>query len=144
MKKILLTIFILFSCFSTTFANEDKRPEDEFNVNVVVWMDVSQLTWSSCEAIVQEGLTTGYNCSVPKTMSWILGMLGQIIKYFTFITLLVWVLFLVIWGIMYSMSWIDDELKSNAKKMITKIISWLILLLLSWYILQFLAPWFFK
>lgn len=87
---------------------------------------------------------TTYNCYVKKDTSQVLDMLGAIIKWFTYIAILVAVLFIVGSGIMYSMWWANEEMKSTAKKRVVESILWLILLLLSGYILQLVAPWVYK
>jgi hypothetical protein len=66
------------------------------------------------------------------------------IKYFTFIAGIGGVLFLVVNGIMYSMGWMDAWMKDEAKKRIWKTLSGLIVLLLSWVILNLVAPWIYK
>ena len=67
-----------------------------------------------------------------------------IIKWFTYIAAIGAVLFIVINGIMYSMSGIDQSMKDEAKKRITKTLLWLVVLLLSWVILNLVAPWIYK
>ena len=83
-------------------------------------------------------------CSVPRWFWAITKMMWEIIKYFTFIAWLGAVLFIVINGILYSMSGMDDSMKTKAKERITKTLMWLILLLLSWVILNIIAPWIYN
>jgi hypothetical protein len=85
-----------------------------------------------------------YYCNVDwwvagfyKTIQWIL-------KYFTFLVVLTWVLFIVINWIAISMSWVDSWAKEAAKWRIMKTIGGLILLLLSWVILNLIAPWVYE
>ncbi len=85
-----------------------------------------------------------YDCKVEKWVWQIVSMLWNIIKYFTYIALLSWVLFIVYNGILYSMWWADQSLKDDSKKRIIWTLIWLILLLLSWPILQLIAPWIYK
>jgi hypothetical protein len=71
-------------------------------------------------------------------------MLWAILKYFTYIASLVWVLFIVYNWILYSMWGLDEALKTNAKKMIIWTLAGLALLFLAWPLLQFIAPWVYK
>jgi hypothetical protein len=70
-------------------------------------------------------------------------MIWNIIKYFTYLVWLWAVLWLVINWINYSMSWLSDW-KESAKKAIIQTIKWIVLLLLSWVILNMVAPWIYK
>ena len=85
-----------------------------------------------------------YECDVEKWFWSLVGMMWEIIKYFTFLTWLWWVLYLVINWIMYSMWWMDPWMKDESKKRIIQTLVWLILLLLSWVILNLIAPWIYK
>ena len=67
-----------------------------------------------------------------------------IIKYATFIAALGAVLFIVINGIMYSMSGLDEGMKGKAKGNIMNMLWGIIVLLLSWVILSVIAPWVYK
>ena len=84
-----------------------------------------------------------YECEVKKGFWQITIMLGNMIKYFTFIASLWGVLFIVINGILYSMGGIDSGWKDEAKKRITKTLVGLAILLLSWVILNAIAPWIY-
>ena len=84
-----------------------------------------------------------YECEVKKGFWQITLMLGNMIKYFTFIASLWGVLFIVINGILYSMGGIDSGWKDEAKKRITKTLIGLAILLLSWVILNAIAPWIY-
>lgn len=68
-------------------------------------------------------------------------MLGTTIQYATFLIGLIGVLFIVINGMMYS---IGGDDKSGAKDRIMKSVFGLILLLLSWVILNAIAPWIYQ
>ena len=68
-------------------------------------------------------------------------MIGKIIQYFTYITALAAVLFIVINGILYSMSGLDAGAKDSAKKRIVQTLLGLVLLFLSGTILNAVAPW---
>lgn len=85
-----------------------------------------------------------YTCYVPSWFDAVLWIFWAMIKYFTFIALLGSVLFIVINGIMYSMAWMDDGLKASAKERIKKTLIGLVLLLMSGWILNTLAPWVYR
>ena len=74
-------------------------------------------------------------------MTWVI---WEIIKYFTYITALASVLFIVVNGILYTMSGINDGLKSAAKDRIMKTLIGLALLMLSGVILNAIAPWIYQ
>ncbi len=146
MKKIILAILILFSFTNITFAEGDEES------SYVIVRVTEKVPWVSCP--LQEDawkeradwtiVPMIYECSVPRWVYWVTVMLWNIIKYATFITGLLWVMFLVYSWVMYSMWWANDGFKTAAKERIWKTVWWLILLLLSWYILQFVAPWVYK
>lgn len=56
---------------------------------------------------------------------------GEMIRYFTYITALACVLFIVVNGVLYSMAGINDSLKTSAKERITKTLIGLVILMLS-------------
>lgn len=130
MKKIilLLSIFIIwiFSFSFTTNAIEVKVTE--------------KIPWANCKKI----WTNEYTCDVKKWFWTVTEMMWEIIKFFTLIAALGWVLMIVIFGIQYSMWWMDSWVKESAKKHITQTIMWLVVLLLSWVILNAIAPWIYK
>jgi hypothetical protein len=71
-------------------------------------------------------------------------MLWNILQYFTYIAALVWVLFIVYNGILYSMWGLDESFKTEAKKRIIWTLLGLVLLFLAWPLLQLIAPWIYK
>lgn len=84
-----------------------------------------------------------YTCTVQPGFKTVMQLMWWIIKYFTYLSALWWVLFIVINGLMlsmWSMGWNKDEIK----KKITMTIGGLILLLLSGLILNAIAPWIYK
>lgn len=132
MKKIFILIIILFSGFFwLNYVNASDHVKVTTN---------SEMPWVDCEKI----WATKYECKVPKKSDSLIKTFWWIIKYFAFLTGIFWVLFIVINWIMYSMGWLDQELKETAKKRIIQTIFWLVILFSSGYILQTLAPWFFK
>lgn len=88
--------------------------------------------------------TNVYTCEVQSGMESLMKMIAGMIKYFTYITLISAVLFIVINGIMYSMSWMDSGMKDEAKKRIVKTLGWIVVLLLSGYFLNLFFPWIYK
>jgi uncharacterized membrane protein YsdA (DUF1294 family) len=68
-------------------------------------------------------------------------VLNKMIKYWTLIAALTWVLFIVINWIAISASGVDSWAKEAAKWRIIQTILWLILLLLTGTILSIIAPW---
>jgi hypothetical protein len=137
MKKFfLITILIISSLFySDIYAGTIK-------VRVP-----SKVPWVDCtvpaDALydIKTQLPMQYECTV-ETWFWSINKwIWQIIKYFTFITWLAWVLYIIVNWIMLSMAWLNEKLKEDAKNNIQKTILWLILLLLSWLFLNFIAPW---
>lgn len=144
MKKIILLISIIWlSLFSVsnTFA-------EGTTIKVSVPIDFSSVfnwSWVTClsEWTSDSSWTkwpTHY-CEVPKGTTWFQVVMAWIIKFFVFIASLSWVLFIVLNWIMYSMAWMNDSFKTEAKDRITKTLIWIILLLMSWVILNILAPW---
>lgn len=97
------------------------------------------IPWANCSGGGWE-----YTCNVGTGFSTISQMMWGIIKYFTFIAALWAVLFIVINGILYSMSGMDQSLKDGAKKRIIQTLLGLVLLMLSGVILNAIAPWVYK
>lgn len=148
MKKILLILSLFFISFWTVFWNWEEKKEnssESTTVKVNIWTDLETLTWYSCSPILNDKKQIShYECTVPKWMSWVTSMIHNIIKYFTFIVLIWAVLFTVINWILYSLWWVEADLKSKVKWRIVNLVLWIILLFSTWYILQTLAPWIFK
>jgi len=144
MKKILIILTLLLSiCLIWSVS------ASETAIQVTVSEDLSPLlgdgkcratTWSIPEWWGPPEATWYYECDVEKWFGSVQTLLGNSIKYATFLIGLVGVLFIVINGIMYS---IGGEDKSQAKDRIMKSVMWLILLLLSWVLLNAIAPWIY-
>lgn len=165
--KIFLFIFLLFIS-SNSFAKlwdieqadidaweNVEKIEQSNKSNTVWWNNNSQTSWIKkinikvTEEIPWANCTLNsdnstYTCSVSPWMSWFQSLVSQVIKYFTAIATLVWVLFIVISWIMLSMWWLDSWAKEESKKRITQTVIWLLLLLLSSIILMIIAPWIYS
>lgn len=140
MKKIILVIALFFGIFFTDtniYANSGSS-EEPTHVKTRV---PTKVPWVDC---VSKDKWLTYECSVPKSTRWVVKMLWNVLMWFTFITWIAWVLFIVINWILYSMWWVDQELKTKSKERIVKTLIWLVILFSSWYILQLIAPWVYK
>lgn len=143
MKKTIVKIVLILSIFGLNVV---------WNVNAdwtSTWLTVTvteKIPWAWCECVEKvwndwECKNSVYTCNVEKWFWGVMKMMGAFIKYLTFIAALWWVLFIVYNGIMYSMSWIDQSLKDDSKKKIIQTLVWLVVLFLSWIILNLVAPW---
>ena len=149
LKKIIITSFITIftlSSFISVSADEDSWGSKTVTVTEKIpgagckcafWSQ-----WDTCE-LNEENKSALYTCSVGDGFDQVMVILWNIIKYFTFLAGLGWVLFIIINGIMYSMWGLDDSMKSEAKKRILGTIIGLVLLLMSGVILRILAPWIY-
>ena len=141
MRTLFIKILILISIVIFWYVNYIPNVSAEEG-----WVTVTvteRIPWLDCAPKENEEKWP-YKCTIKKWFSDIIDMLGAIIKYFTFFVWLAWVLFIVINWIMYSMWWMDQELQTKSKERIIKTIIWLIVLLLSWIILNLVAPWIYK
>ena len=120
MKKILFILALVLLSFDVSFA---------ITVETPVALPLDWCSWTVC--------------NISPGQAWFDQIFQSIVKYITFIASLLWVLFIVVNGIAYAMSWVDESLKSKSKSRIIKMLIWLILLLLSAMILHILAPWVF-
>ena len=123
MKKFIIFLGIFFFSFGISYAIQVPISTDLGGI--IPWCGSS-----SCN------VWTGF--SVVKDVMW------GIIKYFTYLAGLAWVLYIVINGVMYSMAGIDDGLKASAKERIQKMLIGLVLLMLSGVILNIIALWIYK
>ncbi len=147
--KILIIILGIFSLFLTPYtfwAEEGSKTIGVQVTEIIPWMDCSgtiwgKKEWDSCSPGTPNCVT---ECQVPKGSWGILQLMGILIKYFTFIAWLGWVLWIVINGILLSMSGLEWSAKWEIKKKISWTLIGLILLLLSWVILNVVAPWVYK
>lgn len=136
MKKIIFTIFIITLVL---FINKTFAEWSWITINI--WTDLSPVfNWSTWEGIT----CNSSSCTLQPWFTSLQTFIWQIVKYFTFLAILGSVLFIIINGMQYSMSWLDQGMKDKAKERITKTLQWIILLLLSWTILNILFPWIYK
>jgi len=144
MPKILSFFVLSLTVLSFWFAINNVSANDTEGIKITVTEKIPG-AWCTPKTY-REWSTTDvatYECNVKKGFWQITLMLGNIIKYFTFIAGLWGVLFIVINGILYSMGGIDSGWKDEAKKRITKTLIGLAILLLSWVILNAIAPWIY-
>ena len=150
---ISVSLFILLNYISNTYAADENK--DSGKVTVVVteaipwaWCKAVQSDWKTPWFISKEELkawkTQMYKCEIEKWFTSVIKMMWNIIKYFTFIASLWAVLFIILNGILYSMWGAEPSMKDDAKKRIIWTLIWLVLLLLSWVILNIIAPWIYK
>jgi len=118
----------------TSWWETNQSSSEWIQVNVTEKIPGANCDWSDWD----------YTCTVKPGFKTVMWLMWWIIKYFTYLAALGWVLFIVINWIMLSMWgmwwWSKDEIK----KKITMTIWWLILLLLSGLILNAIAPWIYK
>jgi len=152
-KKFIIIIGILFLLFSpTTFwVDNGTTAVDNWPIAVTVtekipWMDCSWTIWWASGWDTCSAGTKGcvIKCQVPKGSGAVLQLMGTLIKYITFLAGLGGVLYIVINGILLSMSGLEWSAKWEIKKRISWTLVGLVLLLLSWVILNMIAPWVYK
>lgn len=131
MRKIIL----LFITFSIIFFHSESYA-DTYKIKVPI--DFSEM-WLSCEKDWDY-----YKCTIEPWFWSIQKSIWKIIQYLTFIAWLAWVLYIIFNWIMLSMAWLDQEKEKSAKDHVKKALLWLVLLLLSWALLNFIAPWVYK
>ncbi len=141
MKKLLIKILLLLSLFSFTWITYIANTYAEWWVSVIV---TEKIPWANCTETKKIWETQMYSCEIKKWFWSVMSMMWKMIKYFTYLAALWGVLFIIVNGIMYSMWWAEPSMKDNAKKRIVWTLIWLILLFLSWVILNLIAPWIYK
>lgn len=144
MKKLFL-VFIIFllSCFLNICNAETikvKVPIDLTSIWITClwWQNSWWWDWDNHVS------TSTYECSIETWFASVEKSIWKIIMYFTFIAWLAWVLYIIFNWIMLSMAWLDQNMEKSAKDNIKKALIGLIILLLSWTILNFIAPWIYK
>jgi hypothetical protein len=144
MKTILLIITLFLGVFWITYSSTYAASWVTVQVTEKMpWMTGCTPDKAWADALEAKGETVIYDCKVKGWFASVQDMLAWMIKYFTFIAGIWGVLFLVVNGIMYSMGWMDAGMKDEAKKRIWKTLSGLVVLLLSWVILNLVAPWIY-
>lgn len=145
MKNILIKILILIWIIWLINVNfiYNTYAEEESGIVIVV---TEKVPWANCtpKDKDKDWVILNYKCNVAKWFWSVTIMLWNIIKYFTYLAALAWVLYIIINGIMYSMWWIDQWMKDEAKKRISWTLIWLLLLFISWVVLNLIAPWIYK
>ncbi len=157
MKNILIKLLIISSVIwflGINYSSNTYAAEKSDTVSVIV---TESIPWANCKAInsqwnewyitakeYKDWKPQTYKCKIEKWFGSVISMMWSIIKYFTFIASLWAVLFIILNGILYSMWWAEPSMKDDAKKRIIWTLTWLILLLLSWVILNIIAPWIYK
>jgi hypothetical protein len=142
MKNILIKLLLIISLLWisniwNTYASD--WASSNWTIKTSISMDFWKILKDSCW-----WEKWNYYCNVPKWIWLITFFLWKMIKFITYIAALWSVLFIIVNGIMYSMWWLDPSFKDDAKKRIIWTLSWLVLLLSSWVILNLVAPWIYK
>jgi len=158
MKKLILFLYILvFFSGGNSFAWGVWDPNSPDFVwppaptsspqNETSWWDgkikvrvTEKIPGLNCELVTEWTWTGMYDCKIEPGFKSVQGIMGNIIRWITAIAALSWVLFIVINGIMLS----TGSESGEVKKRIVQWIIWLILVLLSWIILNMIAPWVYK
>jgi len=134
--KIFIILFVILNNIFFTYADTSSWTEHITKVEVV-----EKVPWRNCK---KDEKSWYYVCEIKSWFSSVNDIVWEMIKYITLLTLLRAILFIVISGIMMSMAWADSALKDESKKRVVQWIIWLILVLLSWIILNIIAPWIYK
>jgi len=137
MKNILIKILIALSIISFSGINFIWNSYAE-GIRTYISIDLSSMLSEECW---EENWK--FYCDVPKWFTLVTLLMWKIIKYFTYIAALAWVLFIVVNWILYSMWWADESFKTESKKRIIWTLVWLAVLMLSWVILNAVAPWIY-
>ncbi len=149
MKSIIIKLILLLTLFSFQFNNSFAAWETNSGIKVIV---TEKVPWANCSTIDKDGKpwtapeweTQMYECTIEKWFTSVTKMLWKMILFFTYFAALAWVLFIIINWIMYSMWWFDQGMSEEAKKRIQWTLIWFVILLLSWVILNLVAPWVYK
>lgn len=147
--KLLIKLFIILSiCFVShwVYASNWSTEKSFTWVTVQSTIDIPWMKCTKAKTVSwqSEAETKIYNCDVEKWFSSMIKLMSWMIKYFTYIALISAVLYIVINGIMYSMSWVDSTMKDEAKKRIIKTLTWIVLLLIWGFLLSLFFPWIYK
>ena len=145
MKKIIIKILVLTFLISFFTVNAETANNGENKWATVTVTE--KIPWLECSCADPEDdkecEKSIYTCTVEPWFWSVIKMIWSIIKYFTFLVWLWWVLFIIYNWIMYSMWWAEQSLKEESKKRIIQTLIWLVVLFLSWLILNLVAPWIY-
>ena len=146
MKTILIKALLILSIISFSGISylSNTYAADWVKVTVTEEIPGAGCNSITSDADIKAWKTEMYECTIKKWFGSVIEMMWNIIKYFTFIASLWSVLFIIINGILYSMWGAEPSMKDDAKKRIMWTLTWLALLLLSWVILNMVAPWIYK
>lgn len=138
-SKIILWIMLLLNTWIIT--------NYTYAANVTV-INTEPFPWVSCNCIdnvnaCNDVKTKKYKCEFPGWFWYVMALFWIIFRYVVFIVSLLAVLIIAISGIQMSMTWISSKAKDDAKKRITRIIIWMVLLFSFWFILHIFAPWIY-
>lgn len=141
--KLFITLLcLLLSFWTLSFSNSAYA--------AVVVKVTEKIPWANCgdEQIQTDDnwkeIGRFYECTIENSFDSVMWVFSKMIKYATLIASLAWVLFIVINWIAISASWVDSGAKDAAKWRIVKTFLWLVILLLSWILLNIIAPWIYK
>ncbi|MFA6079963.1 MAG: hypothetical protein WC753_00580 [Candidatus Gracilibacteria bacterium] len=148
MKKTLLLITLIGTSSIFGFAQDSNY--DGVNQYVGMPSEICTITSEPCGLSSKGGLIGGtsgqmsrYRCCVQSKTGFV-EFVADIYKYIFFISLILGVLFLVIFGVGYSISGVStEEIKTMAKEKIIAIIIGLVALTLIPWILKTVVPFFF-
>jgi len=139
--KIFSLILFLFSTISSVFVEAAWPTSETSSTWESITIKVTEKIPGAWCSNIKDSKTNLYKCTISPWFDTIELMMWQIVKWFTAITALAWVLFIVVNWILLSIWW---DWKDEIKKRIIKTLSWLVLLLLSWVILSIIAPWVYR
>nr|MDD3720161.1 hypothetical protein [Candidatus Gracilibacteria bacterium] len=141
MRKLLLILSIP-TLLLINFGITNAEGETPTTLTIEV---TEQVPGAKCDTgSINSSGTKIYKCTVERGFGTVKSTIGAIIKYFTYITGLAGVLYIIINGIMLSMSGLEQSMKETAKKHIQKVLIGLVLLLLSGVLLNLIAPWIYQ
>lgn len=148
MKKIIISFILSVTLLWTTYWEDEwassSKPKASTTVIVSEKVPGANCTLLSEQWPLKPWEADNYQCEIWRGFSAVTSIMWAIIKYFTFLAWLFWVLFIVVNGIMYSAGGMDQSVKDEAKKRIIGTLVGLILLFMSGLILNILAPWIYK
>ena len=140
-KILIIILFIINIWIINTYATEENNNENNIQNHILV---TEKVPWAGCVLEKSWKDKWLYKCNVERWFWEIMYIMWKMIKYFAFLSGLLSVLTIVIWGIAYSMWWVNEAMKTKSKDFIVKSLMWLIILLLSWTILYAIAPWVYN